>query len=107
MDERAVIPAVNRGVPFVIDNRAQPASRGIFALADALDCMTSDRAFQEREGRLLSIFLRTMRMSLSRDRELTERERRLSAIFEAAHNAPRDLGAPGEGEPDPGLQPGS
>jgi PAS domain S-box-containing protein len=46
----------------------------------------SDGAFREREGRLLSIFLRTMRMSLSRDRELTERERRLSAIFEAAHN---------------------
>jgi PAS domain S-box-containing protein len=46
----------------------------------------SDRAFREREGRLLAIFLRVMRTSLSRDRELTERERRLSAIFEAAHN---------------------
>ncbi|HVN66565.1 MAG TPA: PAS domain S-box protein [Methanomicrobiales archaeon] len=44
------------------------------------------RAFREREGRLLSIFLRAMKLSLSRDRELTERERRLSAIFEAAHN---------------------
>ena len=43
-------------------------------------------ALREREGRLLSIFLRSMKLSLSRDRELTERERRLSAIFEAAHN---------------------
>ncbi|MDD1667079.1 MAG: PAS domain S-box protein [Methanomicrobiales archaeon] len=43
-------------------------------------------AFREREGRLLAIFLRAMKMSLSRDRELTERERRLSAIFDAAQN---------------------
>jgi PAS domain S-box-containing protein len=43
-------------------------------------------AFHEREERLLAIFLRSMKLSLSRDRELTERERRLSAIFEAAHN---------------------
>jgi PAS domain S-box-containing protein len=46
----------------------------------------SHQALREREGRLLAIFLRAMKMSLSRDRELTERERRLSAIFEAAHN---------------------
>jgi PAS domain S-box-containing protein len=43
-------------------------------------------ALREREERLLAIFLRSMKLSLSRDRELTERERRLSAIFEAAHN---------------------
>jgi PAS domain S-box-containing protein len=43
-------------------------------------------ALREREDRLLSTFLRAMKLSLSRDRELTERERRLSAIFEAAHN---------------------
>jgi len=36
LDERAVIPAVNRGVPFVLDNKAQPAARGIFTLAEAL-----------------------------------------------------------------------
>jgi PAS domain S-box-containing protein len=47
---------------------------------------TSDLAFRELEGRLLSIFIRAMKLSLSRDRELTERERRLSAIVEAAHN---------------------
>jgi pilus assembly protein CpaE len=36
LDERVVIPAVNRGVPFVIDNKAQPAARGIFTLPEAL-----------------------------------------------------------------------
>jgi pilus assembly protein CpaE len=36
LDERVVIPAVNRGVPFMVDNRAQPVARGIFALAEAV-----------------------------------------------------------------------
>ncbi|HMA05106.1 MAG TPA: histidine kinase dimerization/phosphoacceptor domain -containing protein [Methanomicrobiales archaeon] len=44
------------------------------------------QARSDQEDRLLAIFLRAMKMSLSRDRELTERERRLSAIFEAAQN---------------------
>jgi pilus assembly protein CpaE len=36
LDERVVIPSVNRGVPFVLDNKTQPAARGVFALAEAL-----------------------------------------------------------------------
>jgi pilus assembly protein CpaE len=36
LDERVVIPAVNRGVPFVLDNKTQPAARGVFTLAEAL-----------------------------------------------------------------------
>jgi pilus assembly protein CpaE len=36
LDERVVIPSVNRGVPFVIDNKAQPAAKGIFSLAEAV-----------------------------------------------------------------------
>ena len=36
LDERAVIPAVNRGVPFMLDNRSQPAARGILSLAEAV-----------------------------------------------------------------------
>ena len=36
LDERIVIPAVNRGVPFMLDNRAQPVAKGIFALAEAV-----------------------------------------------------------------------
>lgn len=36
LDERIVIPSVNRGIPFVIDNKTQPAARGIFTLAEVL-----------------------------------------------------------------------
>ena len=36
LDERVVIPSVNRGVPFVIDNKNQPAAKGIFSLAEAV-----------------------------------------------------------------------
>ncbi len=36
LDERVVIPAVNRGVPFMLDNRSQPVAKGIFALAEAV-----------------------------------------------------------------------
>lgn len=36
LDERVVIPSVNRGVPFVVDNKAQPAAKGIFSLAEAV-----------------------------------------------------------------------
>ncbi len=36
LDERVVIPAVNRGVPFMLDNKAQPVARGIFGLAEAV-----------------------------------------------------------------------
>jgi pilus assembly protein CpaE len=36
LDERTVITAVNRGVPFMLDNKTQPAARGIYMLAEAL-----------------------------------------------------------------------
>ena len=36
LDERIVIPSVNRGVPFIIGNKAQPVSRGILALAETI-----------------------------------------------------------------------
>jgi pilus assembly protein CpaE len=36
LDERTVIPSVNRGVPFVLEARSQPAARGIFELSEAL-----------------------------------------------------------------------
>ena len=36
LDERVVITAVNRGVPFMLDNRTQPVAKGIFALAEAV-----------------------------------------------------------------------
>ncbi len=37
LDERTVIPSVNRGIPFMLENvRTQPAAKGIFTLAEAL-----------------------------------------------------------------------
>jgi len=36
LDEKTVIPAVNRGIPFMLDNKTQPAARGIYTLAEAL-----------------------------------------------------------------------
>lgn len=36
LDERTVIPSVNRGIPFMIDNKTQPAARGVYALVEAL-----------------------------------------------------------------------
>jgi pilus assembly protein CpaE len=36
LDEKVVITAVNRGIPFMLDNKAQPAGKGIFSLAEAV-----------------------------------------------------------------------
>jgi len=36
LDEKTVIPSVNRGVPFMLDNKSQAASRGIYTLVEAL-----------------------------------------------------------------------
>jgi pilus assembly protein CpaE len=36
LDERVVIPSVNRGVPFMIDNKSQPSSKAVFSLAEAV-----------------------------------------------------------------------
>src|SRR5688500_7664751 len=36
LDEQTVTKAVNRGVPFVLDNKNQPATRGIFSLAEGV-----------------------------------------------------------------------
>jgi len=34
VDDAAAVRAVNRGVPFVLDNKSQPVARGVFALAE-------------------------------------------------------------------------
>jgi pilus assembly protein CpaE len=36
LDEKIAITAVNRGVPFMLDNKAQPVGRGIVSLAEAV-----------------------------------------------------------------------
>jgi len=40
-DERIVIPSVNRGVPFMIDNKTQPIARTIFSLAEIVRAQLS------------------------------------------------------------------
>ena len=36
LDERIVIPAVNRGVPFILENKTQPAGKGILSVAEGV-----------------------------------------------------------------------
>jgi len=36
LDDRVVIPAVNRGIPFMVDGKAQPIGRAILALAEKI-----------------------------------------------------------------------
>ena len=36
VDEATTVKAVNRGIPFVLDNKNQPVSRGVFSLAEGL-----------------------------------------------------------------------
>jgi len=36
LDEKTVIPSVNRGVPFMIDNKTQPAARGVYTLVESI-----------------------------------------------------------------------
>lgn len=36
LDEKIVVPAANRGIPFILENRAQPAGRGILSLAESV-----------------------------------------------------------------------
>ena len=52
LDERTVIPAVNRGVPFMLDNKTQPAARGIYALAEGLRNKLMKREMVESEASL-------------------------------------------------------
>jgi len=50
LDERTVIPAVNRGVPFMLDNKTQPAARGIYILAEALRAKLIKRDMEESQA---------------------------------------------------------
>jgi pilus assembly protein CpaE len=50
LDERTVIPAANRGVPFMLDNKTQPAAKGIYTLAEALRAKLVKREMEESEA---------------------------------------------------------
>jgi pilus assembly protein CpaE len=50
LDERTVIPAANRGVPFMLDNKNQPAAKGIYTLVEALRAKLVKREMEESEA---------------------------------------------------------
>jgi pilus assembly protein CpaE len=51
LDEATVMKAVNRGVPFVLDSKNQPASRGIFSLAENVRARISAQESSDEPGR--------------------------------------------------------
>lgn len=51
LDEATVMKAVNRGVPFVLDSKNQPASRGIFSLAENVRARISAQESSNEPGR--------------------------------------------------------
>ncbi len=52
LDEATVMKAVNRGVPFVLESKNQPASRGILSLAENVRARISAQESAEESGRL-------------------------------------------------------
>jgi pilus assembly protein CpaE len=51
LDEATVVKAANRGVPFVLDSKNQPASRGIFSLAENVRARVSAQEAADDPGR--------------------------------------------------------
>lgn len=51
LDEATVMKAVNRGVPFVLESKNQPASRGIFSLAENVRARISAQESAGEAGR--------------------------------------------------------
>jgi pilus assembly protein CpaE len=49
LDERTVITAVNRGIPFMLDNKTQPVARGVYTLAESLRARLLKRESEELE----------------------------------------------------------
>lgn len=49
LDEQTATRAVNRGVPFVLDNKNQPAARGIFSLAESVRARVSQESGSDVE----------------------------------------------------------
>jgi pilus assembly protein CpaE len=49
LDERIVIPAVNRGVPFIIENKMQPAGKGILSLAESIKASLKAQEMAQEE----------------------------------------------------------
>ncbi|HSJ85642.1 MAG TPA: hypothetical protein VK909_00415, partial [Anaerolineales bacterium] len=52
LDEATVMKAVNRGVPFVLESKNQPASRGIFSLAESIRARISAQETAQEPSRV-------------------------------------------------------
>lgn len=50
LDEKVVVPAVNRGVPFIMDNKTQPSARGILSLAESVREALATAELRESEA---------------------------------------------------------
>lgn len=48
-DDKVVIPSVNRGLPFVLDNKTQPVAKGIFSLAETVRAKLLDHELKSSE----------------------------------------------------------
>jgi pilus assembly protein CpaE len=51
LDEATVMKAVNRGVPFVLESKNQPASRGILSLAEQVRARISAQESADESSR--------------------------------------------------------
>jgi pilus assembly protein CpaE len=52
MDERAVIPSINRGVPFILDDKTRPISRALLSLAEIVRQRLEELSQMEAMGDL-------------------------------------------------------
>ena len=52
LEERVVVPSINRGVPFMLGDRSRPIARGFISLAEAVRQSISDLAKAEAEPEL-------------------------------------------------------
>jgi len=50
LDEKVVVPAVNRGVPFIMENKTQPSARGILSLAESVREALATAELKESEA---------------------------------------------------------
>jgi pilus assembly protein CpaE len=51
-DEQTVTKAVNRGIPFVLDSKNQPAARGVFSLAESVRARVAAQESANEPNRL-------------------------------------------------------
>jgi pilus assembly protein CpaE len=53
LDEQTATKAVNRGVPFVLDSKNQPAARGVFSLAESVRARIAAQESADEPNRVI------------------------------------------------------